>query len=77
MILYHNMGLLKYFFNKFRCKSNCQFNLEDLPKDILDINLKSFKLTDKDLKYIWNIANKRPSLLSKDIPKDMPQITEI
>tara|TARA_R110001632_G_scaffold40800_4_gene102363 strand:+ start:1598 stop:1834 length:237 start_codon:yes stop_codon:yes gene_type:complete len=55
------MGILKWLISKFSCKSDCQFNTDDLPDDFLDIDLNQYRLKKKDLQAVFKIMNKRPS----------------
>ena len=41
------MGLIKWFCSRFKCASNCAFNVEDLPHDLLDIDLSKYKRPSK------------------------------
>ena len=57
------MGIFKFLVNLFKCESSCAFNRNDLPEDMLDIDLSLYKLKDSDLKVIKNIMEKRPSIV--------------
>lgn len=56
------MGLLKWLCRRFKCASECMLNVDDLPIDLLDIDLTQYQLTDDDKKYVWKIQTKRPSV---------------
>jgi hypothetical protein len=55
-------GIIKWLCKRFKCGSECMFNVEDLPIDLLDIDLSKYQLKDEDLKRIWKIQSKRPSV---------------
>jgi len=55
------MGLVKWICSRFKCTSNCAFNVDDLPHDLLDIDLSKYRLKEKDYKAILKIMAKRPS----------------
>ena len=59
--MYLYMGLIKWICSRFKCASNCAFNVDDLPHDLLDIDLSKYRLKEKDLKAIMKIMEKRPS----------------
>ena len=54
-------GLLKKLCDKFSCKSNCTFNPDDCDKDLLDMDLRQYKLKDEDLRVLQKIRTHRPS----------------
>ena len=56
------MGLLKWFCRRFKCMSDCAFNVEDFDTDLLDIDLSQYQLKVGDLIQIEKIAKKRPSV---------------
>ncbi len=55
------MGLVKWFINKFSCKSSCMFNPvnEIMDFDKHKLSLESFNLKHKDIIKIHKILNKR------------------
>tara|TARA_R110000787_G_scaffold158123_1_gene272047 strand:- start:9361 stop:9585 length:225 start_codon:yes stop_codon:yes gene_type:complete len=55
-------NIIKWLCKRFKCDSECTFNVADLPKDLLHIDLSQYQLKPEDLKVIWNIQNKRPSV---------------
>jgi len=62
--LVNNMGLFKWLCALFGCESKCHFNAEALPDDFLDIDLSQYSLKEKDLKAIYKIMVKRPSVIT-------------
>lgn len=58
------MGFCKYLAEKFKCGSECTFNIEDIPEDLFNLDLGMYQLKPKDIKVIHNIMKKRPSKMN-------------
>ena len=55
------MGIIKWICSHFKCKSDCSMN-EDINDDIINIDLTQYKLQPEDLKFLYKIHTKRPSI---------------
>jgi hypothetical protein len=55
------MDLIKALFKKFKCSSECDFNIKDVPDDLFRIDLSQYMLKDKDVKRLLKIQKNRPS----------------
>ena len=53
------MGLLKWFFKHFKCKSNCSFNDTIFDDLHLQRRLTNYTLKQKDVQKILKILHKR------------------
>lgn len=56
------MGLFKWFAKKFKCTSECAYNVADFADELVDCDLSKYQLKVKDLIAIENIVSKRPSI---------------
>lgn len=54
-------SIIKRFLDAISCSSNCMFNRDNVPDELLDIDLRQYELTDDDIKRILKIQTKRPS----------------
>lgn len=71
------MGFLQWLCKRFKCASECMLNVDDLPIDLLDIDLSQYQLTNEDKKFVWKIQNKRPSVHNYKHRNKKPNIVEI
>jgi len=55
------MGLIKWFIEKFSCKSSCRFNIEEeiFDFEIHNLSLSQFDLKHKDILKIHKILQRR------------------
>ena len=75
------MGLCKWILKKFRCNSNCTFNIdiEEFNNEIVYIDLSKYKLKKSDMKNITKIVKKRPSIYTYIHPNNskFKQVTKL
>ena len=48
-------SIIKRFLDAISCSSNCMFNRDNVPDELLDIDLRQYELTDDDIKRILKI----------------------
>ena len=70
------MGLLKWIFKHFKCKSACAFNGDDevFDSNILNSRMSEYELKHKDIIRIQTILNKRTKTIR--IGKEIKHIVE-
>lgn len=62
------MGFLKWLCKRFKCTSNCMLN-DDIPIDIQNMDLSKYQLKPEDLKLLFKIQSKRPSIYNYKHPR--------
>lgn len=63
------MSIIKWFIDKFSCKSSCRFNIEE---QVFDLNLHNLSLCDFDLKH-KDILKIHKILQRRDIKPQNPK----
>jgi len=63
------MGLIKWFVEKFSCKSSCRFNIQEelFDFEIHKLSLSEFDLKHKDILKIHKILQKRDINIKRKI----------
>ena len=75
------MGLCKWILKKFKCQSNCTFNVEEFKEETIHIDLSKYRLKKSDMKNITKIVKKRPSIYTyvhkKKTHEETKQVTKL
>tara|TARA_R110001632_G_C11109823_1_gene392240 strand:- start:179 stop:406 length:228 start_codon:yes stop_codon:yes gene_type:complete len=75
------MGLCKWILKKFKCQSNCTFNVEEFKEETIHIDLSKYRLKKSDMVNITKIVKKRPSIYTyihkKKTHEETKQVTKL